>query len=100
MTAPSVASRSKAAPKAAARPYYGYSQSAPSPDRYREIQSALIAKGYLLGPPTGTWDPLSTAAMKKFQEDQKIEATGKISAKSLIVLGLGPKDESTPSTPK
>jgi hypothetical protein len=39
-------------------------------------------------------------AMRKYQADQKMEPTGKITAKALINLGLGPKDESAPPTTK
>jgi hypothetical protein len=31
------------------------------------------------------------AALKRFQEEQKLEATGKLDSLSLIRLGLGPK---------
>jgi hypothetical protein len=37
-------------------------------------------------------------AMRKFQTDQKQEPTGKITAKALIDLGLGPKEESLSPT--
>jgi hypothetical protein len=73
-------------------------QAAPSSDRYKEIQEALISKGYLQGPSNGIWDQNSMNAMSKFQTDQKLEPTGKITAKALIDLGLGPKDGSTPNT--
>jgi hypothetical protein len=63
----------------------------PSSDRYKEIQAALVQKGYLSGEPTGVWDPDSIDALKRFQEDQKLDVTGKLSARSLISLGLGPK---------
>ena len=83
---------SKSAPKkrAVARPRV---QQQPTPARYTEIQQALIAKGYFAGPADGVWGPESVAALKRFQEDQKLEATGKINALSLIRLGLGPKRE-------
>ncbi len=68
-----------------------HSQAAPTPDRYREIQQALVDKGYLKSEPTGTWDAGSQDAMKRFQTDQKLDQTGKINARSLISLGLGPK---------
>jgi peptidoglycan hydrolase-like protein with peptidoglycan-binding domain len=68
-------------------------QQQPTPERYREIQQALIDKGYLQGPATGTWGPDSVAALKRFQAEQKLEATGKLGALSLIQLGLGPKRE-------
>ena len=75
--------------------------SAPSADRYREIQESLISKGYLQGPASGVWDQSSMDAMRKFQTDQKQEPTGKITSKALIDLGLGPKDEGlSPTTTK
>ena len=65
-------------------------QAGPTSDRYREIQEALAAKGYLKTPPTGVWDQESTEAMKRFQADQKLTSTGKLNSLSLIALGLGP----------
>jgi peptidoglycan hydrolase-like protein with peptidoglycan-binding domain len=67
-------------------------QTAPTQDRYRQIQEALAAKGYLPAESaTGTWSQTSIDALKRFQADQKIETTGKINSLSLIALGLGPK---------
>jgi hypothetical protein len=74
---------------------------APTPERYKEIQGALAAKGYL-GPDdaSGRWDQTSIDAMKKFQADQKLDSTGKINSLSLIALGLGPKHDSAPAPAK
>jgi len=80
------ASRSKR--RSAARPAV---QQQPTPERYREIQQALIDRGYLEGEPTGRWDPASIEALKRFQGDQQLQPTGKIDALSLIRLGLGPR---------
>ena len=66
-------------------------QQKPTPERYTEIQEALIGRGHLQGSATGVWGTDSVAALKAFQESQKLEATGKIDALSLIRLGLGPK---------
>jgi hypothetical protein len=66
----------------------------PTQDRYREIQTALAAKGYL--PPeqaTGAWNQNSADALKQFQSAQNLDASGKINSLSLIALGLGPKHE-------
>lgn len=71
-------------------------QLAPTPDRYKEIQQALVDKGYLKSEPTGVWDADSAAAMTQFQNDQKLSPTGKLSAASLIALGLGPKTAPVP----
>jgi hypothetical protein len=71
-------------------------QVAPTPDRYREIQQALADKGYLKSEPNGVWDDQSAEALKQFQTDQHLSPTGKISALSLINLGLGPKPPDAP----
>jgi hypothetical protein len=71
------------------RRYYG--QQAPTTDRYMEIQQALVTRGYLTTPPSGTWDPATVDALKRFQEEQNLPPTGKITSLSLIALGLGPK---------
>jgi len=85
-----------AAPRYASR--YAPRQSGPTPERYKEIQESLISKGYMQGPATGAWDQNSMDAMRKFQTDQKQDPTGKVTAKALINLGLGPKDETPPPT--
>ena len=76
-------------------------QMAPSPDRYREIQGALAAKGFLSpDDATGTWNQTSSDALKKFQAEQNLESSGKINSLSLIALGLGPKRDPSPAAPK
>lgn len=74
-------------------------QMAPTPERYRDIQQALVDKGYLKSEPNGVWDAQSGDALRQFQTDQKLSPTGKISSASLIALGLGPKT-SAPSAPE
>ena len=77
----------KPAPRSAWHP----AQSAPTPERYKEIQQALVQKGYLHGDPTGVWNQDSMDALRRFQHDQNLESTGKLDSLSLIALGLGPK---------
>ncbi len=91
--------------KAAPRTTWRNRQARPTPDRYKEIQQALVAKGYLQPEQaTGVWDDTSATALKKFQAGQNLEPTGKISSLSLIALGLGPKHDSAaaaaPGTPQ
>lgn len=74
-------------------------QSAPTPDRYKEIQQALAEKGYLHAEPSGKWDPESGDALRRFQKDQHLESSGKLDSLSLIALGLGPKHEATAAAP-
>jgi Putative peptidoglycan binding domain len=72
-------------------------QLTPTPERYKEIQDALVAKGYLgADDANGKWGSSSTEALKRFQAEQNIEANGKINSLSLIALGLGPKREPVP----
>ena len=71
-------------------------QLAPTPDRYKEIQSALADRGYLKQSPSGVWDGQSAEALKRFQQDQSLEPTGKLNSLSLIALGLGAKHGSAP----
>jgi len=66
-------------------------QQAPTLERYKEIQQALVSKGYLHGEPSGQWDAESGDALKRFQADQNLTPDGKLSSLSLIALGLGPK---------
>jgi hypothetical protein len=73
-------------------------QMTPTPERYKEIQQALAAKGYLKSEPNGIWDAQSIEALRQFQTDQNLSVTGRISSASLIGLGLGP-NASTPGTP-
>jgi peptidoglycan hydrolase-like protein with peptidoglycan-binding domain len=73
-------------------------QTSPTPERYREIQQALVAKGYFKGDPDGRWGAESMDALRRFQHDQNINETGKLDSVSLIALGLGPKRSLTAQT--
>ncbi len=90
------ASKGKASTKTAAATAH-YRQSAPTAERYKEIQQALADKGYLKSEPNGVWDNDAQEAMKQFQTDKNLPPTGKITAASLIGLGLGPKNNSAES---
>ncbi|HYW47127.1 MAG TPA: peptidoglycan-binding domain-containing protein [Bryobacteraceae bacterium] len=97
-TAKSTASRRGKTTTASRRPSTTWRnrQLQPAPERYKEIQQALAAKGYLQREDaTGQWTPASSEALKKFQTDQNLEGSGKINSLSLIALGLGPKREAT-----
>jgi len=75
-------------------------QTHPDSARYKDIQQALADKGYFKGDVNGQWGDDSVAAIKQFQADQKLPDDGKISAPTLIDLGLGPKhDAALPSKP-
>jgi hypothetical protein len=89
------AAKGKAATKAPAVTWRSRQQN-PTPERYKEIQQALADKGYLKSEPSGVWDADSADAMQRFQADQKLTPTGKITAPSLIGLGLGGKSAGAP----
>ena len=57
-------------------------------ERVTEIQGALIKFGYLEGPASGQYNDATVAAMKQFQTDNKLSATGLPSAHSLKKLGV------------
>jgi len=87
--------KTKAGKKAPAATWRSRQQN-PTPDRYKEIQQALVDKGYLKSEPSGVWDAESVAALQRFQTDQKMTPSGKINAPSLIGLGLGAKSAGAP----
>jgi hypothetical protein len=68
-------------------------QQHPDTERLVQIQRALAEKGYFKGEPNGAWDADSVAALKQFQTERNLPPDGKITALSLIGLGLGPKHE-------
>jgi hypothetical protein len=68
-------------------------QMQPAPERYIEIQQALIDRGYGAGAADGKWSLTWTEGLKRFQRDQNLEPSGKITSLSLLALGLGPKRE-------
>jgi peptidoglycan hydrolase-like protein with peptidoglycan-binding domain len=68
-------------------------QTHPTPERYQEIQQALSDKGYFKGDVNGKWGDDSVDALKRFQSEHQLTDDGKISAQSLIQLGLGPKHD-------
>jgi len=53
----------------------------------------MAAKGYGPQAPNGVWGPEWASSLKRYQQDQKLEPTGKLNSMSLITLGLGPKRE-------
>ena len=73
---------------------------APTPERYKEIQQALVSKGYLKPEDASSgWDQNSVDALKRFQADQNLDSKGKINSLSIIALGLGPKRDTASTKP-
>lgn len=81
---------SSARKTAAAKKTGPVGQQRPTPERYKQIEEALAARGYLQEEPTGKWDSNSVEALRAFQADHELPPTGRLDARSLIELGLGP----------
>ena len=64
-------------------------QTAPTPERISEIQTALAKDGSFTGSPNGKWDDATAEAMKKFQAAHSLNPSGKLDARTLQKLGLG-----------
>jgi peptidoglycan hydrolase-like protein with peptidoglycan-binding domain len=92
-TTSSAKKRQRTVKKRSARSRGPARQTAPTPERYVQIQQALVDKGYDGCDVDGTWDSSCVQALKNFQKDQNLDPDGKIGALSLIALGLGPKRE-------
>jgi peptidoglycan hydrolase-like protein with peptidoglycan-binding domain len=58
------------------------------PDQIRELQQALKMKGFDAGDEDGTWGSQTEAAVRIFQEDQGIEATGQPDRETIYALGI------------
>jgi peptidoglycan hydrolase-like protein with peptidoglycan-binding domain len=73
------------------RHYTRVGQQKPQPERILEIEQALSQHGFFAGTPDPVWDAESVNALRRFQAQYHIEADGKLTALSVIALGLGPK---------
>jgi peptidoglycan hydrolase-like protein with peptidoglycan-binding domain len=79
--------------KASARRSHSRGQAAPSSERTREIQSALIREHYLNGSASGEFDYQTRAALTKYQADHGWQSKVVPDSRALIKLGLGPSRE-------
>jgi peptidoglycan hydrolase-like protein with peptidoglycan-binding domain len=61
----------------------------------REAQQALKDKGHDPGPIDGMWGPQTQAAVKEFQEKEKLQASGRLDQRTLSALGV---EEQTSAT--
>ncbi|HET6977693.1 MAG TPA: YCF48-related protein [Pyrinomonadaceae bacterium] len=67
----------------------GRASAQPATESILAAQQALNAAGYHLGEPDGKPGPATTAALKKFQVDRHLPATGKLDAITMAALGIG-----------
>lgn len=55
----------------------------------RQVQQKLKDQGFDVGQVDGIWGPQTAEALKDFQNQQGLEATGDLSQSTLIALGIG-----------
>jgi peptidoglycan hydrolase-like protein with peptidoglycan-binding domain len=79
-------SSKKTSSKAKAR---DHGQKAPTAERVTEIQQALAKDGSFNAIPNGKWDDSTVDAMKKFQANHGLSASGRLDAPTLQRLGMG-----------
>jgi peptidoglycan hydrolase-like protein with peptidoglycan-binding domain len=59
----------------------------------REVQEALNKKGFDVGFADGVWGPRTASALREFQEQNRLQARGRLDRRT--VTELGPIDPST-----
>ena len=63
-------------------------QQRPAPERVQEIERALVEKGFMTAEPDVNWDQATTDAVKRFQQSENLPADGRLSALTLIAMGM------------
>ena len=91
--APSTPEPKKPAPRTAGRTVKSTAKSRAkrptvSEETITAVQEALNNAGYHIGPPDGKGGPLTLAALKRFQADRHLPATGKFDDITLAALGV------------
>lgn len=66
-----------------------------SPEQVRQVQQALKDKGKDPGPIDGVMGPQTKSALKDYQQDEGLKATGQLDTATLAKLGVS--DSSSPS---
>jgi len=54
----------------------------------RAVQKSLNDKGYKVGKLDGVWGPKTAEALRNFQGDHGLQATGQIDAQTIAALGI------------
>jgi peptidoglycan hydrolase-like protein with peptidoglycan-binding domain len=56
----------------------------------RQIQGKLAAMGVYSGPVDGTWGPASAAALRSYQQSQRLQVTGEMNPATAAIMGFDP----------
>ena len=60
-----------------------------TPEIIKAAQKKLVDKGYKAGEPTGTMNATTRAAVRKYQQDEKLKVTGRLDENTLSHLNIG-----------
>lgn len=74
-----------------------------SPDMVRNIQGELQRQGYNVGQADGKWGPRTRRALRQFQRDRQLAATGRLDERTLAALEAGgatPQTGQLPAQPR
>lgn len=63
-------------------------QQAMSSDLVRDVQRGLSTRGYDVGPQDGVFGDSTEQALKRFQRDQRLGASGQVDSQTLAALGI------------
>lgn len=63
-------------------------QQAMSSDLVRDIQRNLASRGYDVGPQDGIYGDSTEQALRRFQRDQRMSASGQVDSQTLAALGI------------
>jgi peptidoglycan hydrolase-like protein with peptidoglycan-binding domain len=63
-------------------------QQAASSDLVRDVQRSLATRGYDVGPQDGVYGSSTEQALRRFQQDQRLNASGQIDGQTLAALGV------------
>lgn len=81
----SSSTQTSAAPAAASA---ATGQQAASSDLVRDVQRGLASRGYDVGPQDGIYGDSTQQALRRFQGDQRLSASGQIDSQTLAALGV------------
>lgn len=65
-----------------------HSQQGVSSDTIRQVQQVLQDKGHNVGPIDGIYGPKTASALREFQRDQGLSATGRVDQQTLASLSV------------
>ncbi|MCR6633000.1 MAG: peptidoglycan-binding protein [Magnetospirillum sp.] len=82
------AQQTSSAPSASTGATAAAGQPAASSDLVRDVQRGLATRGYDVGPQDGVYGASTEQALRRFQQDRRLTASGQIDGQTLAALGV------------